>query len=47
MTTIGTQIKKLLPLGLLALACAMPAQAMDVGGVNVADTSTMQARKTA
>lgn len=45
MTTIGTQIKKLLPLGLLALTCAMPAQAMDVGGVNVADTATVAGKE--
>lgn len=37
----GMHIKKLLPLGLLALACAMPAQAVDVSGVKVDDTATV------
>jgi hypothetical protein len=44
--SIGMQIKKLAPLTLLALAFAMPtAQAMDVGGVNVADTATVAGKE--
>jgi hypothetical protein len=39
--TFGKQLKKLIPLTLLALTCAMPAKAMDVGGVNVADTANV------
>ncbi len=37
----GIQIKKLLPLGLLALACAMPAQAVEIGGVKIDDAVTV------
>lgn len=37
----GIQIKKLLPMGLLALACAMPAQAVEVGGVKIEDVVTV------
>ncbi|OGB30768.1 MAG: lipoprotein transmembrane [Burkholderiales bacterium RIFCSPLOWO2_12_FULL_61_40] len=35
----GFKIGKLLPLGLLALACAMPAQALEVSGVKVDDAA--------
>ena len=38
---VRNQFKKLVPLGLLALAFAMPAHAVDVGGVTVPDTATV------
>lgn len=41
----GFEIRKWLPLGLLALACAMPAQAVDVGGVKVEDTATVAGKE--
>jgi hypothetical protein len=43
--TIGLHLKKLVPLGLIALACATSVQAMDVGGVNVPDTATVAGKE--
>jgi hypothetical protein len=43
--TIGLHLKKLIPLGLIALACATSVQAMDVGGVNVPDTATVAGKE--
>jgi hypothetical protein len=39
--TIGMQLKKLVPLGLLALAFAMPSQAVEVSGIKIDDTATV------
>ncbi len=38
---MGLNLKKWSSLGLLALACALPVQAMDVSGVKVDDTATV------
>lgn len=38
---VRKQFKKLIPLSLLTLAFAMPAQAVDIGGVAVPDTATV------
>jgi hypothetical protein len=43
--TIGLHLKKWVPLGLIALACATSVQAMDVGGVNVPDTATVAGKE--
>lgn len=39
--TIGLHFKKLVPLGLLALAFAMPSQAVEVSGIKIDDTATV------
>ncbi len=39
--TFVKQLKALIPLGVLAVACAMPAYAAEVGGVKVDDTATV------
>ena len=36
-----TCLKKLLPVGLLALACALPSHAVQVSGIKIDDTSTL------
>lgn len=41
----GFGIRKLLPLGLLALACTMPAQAMEVSGVKVDDAVSVAGKE--
>ncbi len=41
----GFGIRKLLPLGLLALACAMPAQAIEVSGVKVEDAVSVAGKE--
>ena len=41
----GFEIRKLLPLGLLALACAMPAQAIEVSGVKVEDAVSVAGKE--
>lgn len=38
-------LKNVLPMGLIALACAMPAHAMEVSGVNVPDTATVAGKE--
>jgi len=43
--TIGLQLKKLVPLGLIALACATSVHAIEVGGVNVPDTATVAGKE--
>jgi hypothetical protein len=43
--TITTTFKKLVPLGLIALSFAMPASALDVGGVNVPEKSTLAGKE--
>jgi hypothetical protein len=39
--TFGIRFKKLLPVGLLVLACALPSHAAEVGGVKIDDTATL------
>lgn len=39
--TIRSHFKRLLPIGLFWLACALPAHAVEVGGVKVDDTATV------
>ena len=39
--TIGLHFKKLVPLGLLALAFAMPSHAIEVSGIKIDDTTTV------
>ena len=41
----GLQLKKWIPLAALALTCSLPAQAMDVGGVNVPDTASVAGKE--
>ena len=41
----GFEIRKLLPLGLLALACAMPAQAIEISGVKVEDAVSVAGKE--
>lgn len=41
----GFEIRKWLPLGLLALACAMPAQAIEVSGVKVEDAVSVAGKE--
>jgi hypothetical protein len=43
--TFAMTFKKLAPLGLIALAFAMPARAADVGGVNVPDKTTVAGKE--
>jgi hypothetical protein len=45
MMNFGLQLKKWVPLAALALACSMPAQAVDIGGVNVPDSATVAAKE--
>ena len=42
---VGTHLKKLLPVGLLVLACALPSHAADVLGVKVADSATVAGKE--
>jgi Chalcone isomerase-like len=39
--TFNKYLKSLVPAAMLALACAMPAHAVDVGGVNIDDKATV------
>lgn len=41
----GFEIRKLLPLGLLALACAMPVQAVEISGVKVEDAASVAGKE--
>jgi hypothetical protein len=43
--TIGLHLKKLLPMGLIVLACATTVHAMDVSGVNVPDTASVAGKE--
>jgi hypothetical protein len=42
---LGAQLKKWVPLVLLALASAIPAHAVDVGGVNVAEVTSVAGKE--
>jgi len=39
--TLATRLKHLFPVGLLALACALPSHAADVSGIKIADVATV------
>ena len=42
---VGIHLKKLLPVGLLVLACALPSHAADVLGVKIADAATVAGKE--